>query len=240
MVHIAVIDNKGDQMWNDIQTGNDGMSDHWNRQPGQKLNLITYTNADEVELFVNGKSVGVKQNNKQNPKERNQIRWNDVVYQDGSCEAVAINYVETFAGETPAYQGAKRPKIVARHKIETSGKAVRLVAEIDNPQWKADGMDLQHVRVYAVDAKGRRAYTAQQELTFQLAAPRRGGGGEATLQAVSSGNHDSDELNNVSTRCLYNGSVLAILRAGHQPGPLTLTVTAPGFKPLNVNLTLKP
>ena len=236
MVHIAVIDKKGDQMWNGVQTGNDGMSDHWNRQSGQKLNLITYTNADEVELFVNGKSVGVKQNNKQNPKERNQIRWNDVVYQDGSCEAVAVNYVDNG-------KGVKRPRIVARHKIETTGPAVRLVAETDNPQWRADGIDLQHVRIYAVDAKGRRACTAQHELTFQL-SPAKGKNAnpqtDATLVAVSSGNHNSDELNTVPVRCLYNGSALAILRAGMIPGPTDLTITAPGLKPLTLHLTLKP
>ena len=41
MVHIAVIDSKGDMMWNGVQTGNDGMSDHWNRQPGKNVQIIT-------------------------------------------------------------------------------------------------------------------------------------------------------------------------------------------------------
>ena len=54
LVHISVIEKKEDIMWNGIQTGNDGMSDHWNRTPGKKLAITTYTNADEVELIVNG------------------------------------------------------------------------------------------------------------------------------------------------------------------------------------------
>lgn len=78
LVHIAVTESKGYVMRNGVQTGNDGQSDHWNRTPGQVLELTTYTNADEVELFVNGKSLGVKQNDKKSAKMRNQIRWKDV------------------------------------------------------------------------------------------------------------------------------------------------------------------
>ena len=216
LVHIGVIDSKGDQMWNGIQTGNDGMSDHWNRKPGSKLEIITYTNADEVELFVNGKSQGVKQNDKKNPKTRNQIRWNDVPYEDGYCEAVARNYSPT-------------PAIVARHKIETTGEAVRLIAIPDNYEWKADGMDLQHVRVYAVDKKGRRVYNAQQELTFTVSDG-------AEIIAVSSGDHNSHELNATNKRRLYNGSALVILRAGKAAVKPVLTIEADGFKTVKTKL----
>lgn len=111
LVHIAVTESKGYVMWNGVQTGNDGQSDHWNRTPGQVLELTTYTNADEVELFVNGKSLGVKQNDKKSAKMRNQIRWKDVEYQDGNILAVART----------------NGKEVARHKVETTGKAVKLV-----------------------------------------------------------------------------------------------------------------
>ena len=214
VVHIAVIDNKGDQMWNGVQTGNDGMSDHWNRKPGTKLQMVTYTNADEVELIVNGKSLGTKKNDKTNAKMRNQIRWNDVEYQDGYAEAVAKT----------------NGKVVARHRVETAGEAVRLIAVPDNPSWKADGMDLQHVRVYAVDKKGRRAYNAQQELTFTVE-------GDARIVAVSSGDHNSDELNVTDHRKLYNGSALVILRAGKTPGNITLTTNANGFKAVKTKFT---
>ena len=154
VVHIGIIDKKGDQMWNGVQTGNDGMSDHWNRMEGSKLSLITYTNAEEVELVVNGKSIGKKQNTRE-PKMRNQIRWNDVPYTKGYVEAIARN-----AG-----------KIVARHRIETTGEACRLTAQADNPAWKADGLDLQHVRIEAVDKKGRRVQVAQGEVTFTVEGP---------------------------------------------------------------------
>ncbi|MBQ0074397.1 MAG: DUF4982 domain-containing protein [Prevotella sp.] len=213
MVHIAVTDTKGDMMWNGVQTGNDGQSDHWNRKPGSKLDITTYTNADEVELFVNGKSQGVMKNDKSSPKMRNQIRWKGIEYQDGNCEAVARN----------------NGKIVARHKIETTGKAVALKIEADNAAWKADGMDLQHLRISAVDSKGRRVHTAAADIKFNVS-------GDAVLQAVSSGNQESDELNVVDHRALYKGSCLAIIRAGEKPSTVTVTATADGLKAAKITL----
>ena len=213
LVHIAVIDKKGDMMWNGVQTGNDGMSDHWNRQQGSKVTLITYTNADEVEVFVNGKSMGTKQNDKKNAKTRNQIRWENIPYANGYCEAVAKN----------------NGKIVARHKIETTGEAVKLVAIPDNNQWKADGTDLQHIRVYAVDKKGRRVYHAQQQLTFSISEG-------AEIVAVSNGDQKSNELNVTNKRSLYNGSTLVILRAGRKTSKPVLTIEADGFKTVKTKL----
>lgn len=216
LVHIAVTDSKGDMMWNGVQTGNDGQSDHWNRKPGEKYDLTTYTNADEVELIVNGKSCGTKQNDKASAKMRNQIRWKDVEYQDGYCEAVART-----AG-----------KVVARHRIETTGKPVALRIEADNAAWKADGTDLQHLRIYAVDSKGRRVQTASGDVKVSVNSKN------ATLVAMSSGDNKSDELNNTDHRRLYKGAVLAILRAGLDGGETTVTATCDGMKPAKIKLSV--
>jgi beta-galactosidase len=196
-------------MWNGVQTGNDGMSDHWNRRQGDTLELVTYTNADAVELLINGKSLGTKKNAKDNPKERNQIRWKNVVYQPGYVEARAY------------CAGVKGPEAI--HRIETTGEAVRLVAVPDNNHWQADGMDLQHVRIHAVDKKGRRVYQAQQGLSFSVE-------GDARIVAVSNGDQNSDELNVTDHRRLYNGSALVILRAGKKAGKITLTTSCEGMK----------
>ena len=217
LVHIAIIDNKAEAiMWNGINTANDGMSDHWNRKPGTKLNLITYTNADEVELLLNGKSLGRKQNPKNDPKQRNQIRWNDIPYADGKLEAVAY-----AAG-----------KAVATHCIETAGKAVKLIATPEDNTWQADGTDLMHVRIHAVDSKGRRVPMAQDELHFAVE-------GDATIVAVSSGDHNSDELNVTDHRRLWNGSALVILRAGKSPSKVMLKTSADGYKTVATKLETK-
>ena len=216
VVHIAVIDRKGDIMWNGVQTGNDGMSDHWNRAEGSKLSLITYTNADEVELVLNGRSLGTKQNPVDNPRLRNQIRWDGIAYQPGRLEAIART----------------GGKVVARHRIETTGPAVRLIAEPDNDQWHADGIDLQHVRIVAVDSKGRRVQTTDQEVTFAVE-------GAASIVGVINGDINSDELTVGTTRRLYNGTCTVILRSTREAGDVVLSASAPGMKAVKLKLQTK-
>ena len=218
MVHIAVVDKKGDQMWNGVQTGSDGMSDHWNRSDGERLTVVTYTNAEEVELLLNGKSLGKQANNVNNPKLRNQIRWNDVTYQPGTLEAIARS----------------GGKIVARHKIETTGDAVRLTAvadknvgkkQADGDAWKADGYDLLHVTVAAVDKKGRVAPQAADPVSFSVE-------GDARIVGVINGDINSNEMTTGSQRRLWMGQCTVILRAGKTPGKVVLKASAPGLKPV--------
>lgn len=206
VVHIGIVDSDDNTVWNDVKVGTQRMSDHWNRKAGSSMSLYTYTNADEVELFVNGKSIGVKQNT-MNPKQRNKLKWDGVGYEPGYIEAVA----------------RKGGKVVARHKIETTTEAVAMRASADNAEWKADGMDLQHVRVVAVDKKGRRVQGARNKLTFAVDGP-------AEIVGVINGDITSDELTVGNTRSLYNGTATVILRSKGEPGKVTLTATTAGLK----------
>ena len=216
LVHIAVIEDKSDDMmWNGVQTGDDRLSEIWNREEGSKVNLLVYTNADEVELLLNGKSLGRKENPKDS-KKRNKIEWPNVIYNSGKLQAVAY----------------KNGKAVARHQLETTGKAVKLIAEPDNSNWKADGQDLQHIRITAVDAKGRRVLLAADELRFSV-------DGDAHIVAVSNGDITSDELNVTDHRRLWQGSALVILRAGQSPSRITLHTTSQNFKPVITKLETK-
>jgi len=215
MVHLSIVDDVADNTeWNGIKFGGERYSDHWNRRPGSRLTVYAYSNADEVELLVNGKSLGKRANSK-DPKTRNKMKWDGVAYADGYAEAVAW----------------KGGKVVARHRIETAGEAKKLQLTADPIHWKADGTDLMHVRVHAVDGKGRRAYGAQDELEFSVS-------GDARIVAVSNGDMQSDELNAVTKRSLYNGSALVIVRAGRQAGPVELTVkpTSGKLKPARLKL----
>ena len=226
VVHIGVVDRKGDIMWNGIQTGNDGMSDHWNRNPmgpmsPTSLSLVVFTNADEVELLLNGRSLGTKQNPVDNPKMRNQLHWDNVEYQPGRLVAIART----------------NGKEVARHQIETTTEAVKLTANADNDTWKADGMDLQHITVTALDKKGRLVQTTDEEVTFSV-------DGEAQIVGVINGDINSNELTTSpngecreATRRLFNGNCTVILRSTRQPGNVVLTATAPGMKPVKLKLS---
>ena len=212
-VHIGIIEKAGGNVqWNGINVSAGKLSENWNREAGEKVSLYTYTNGDEVELFLNGKSLGVKKNSDA-PKLRARIKWDGIAYAPGTLLAVA----------------RKNGKVVARHQIETTGEAVALKMVPDAETWHADGQDLMHVRVYAVDKKGRRVMdlkdkNAFSKLTFTVK-------GDADIVAVDNGNINSDELhvgkkqlNKTAERALYQGSALVILRAGTQPSKVELIV----------------
>ena len=213
VVHIAVTEKAGeDIMWNGIQTGNASLSENWNRPEGSKVNLIIYNNAEEVELRLNGKSLG-RRENPRDPKLRNQLRWNDVPYKAGRLEAIAY----------------RQGKAVARHTLETTGKAVKLIVTPDNSSWKADGEDLQHLRIHAVDSKGRRVLSAADDLRFEVE-------GDARIVAVTNGDIASEELNVTDHRRLWKGSAMVILRAGTKPSNVTLKTLSDHYKPIITKL----
>lgn len=137
VVHIGIIEKSGGNIqWNGINVSAGKLSENWNREADEQVSLYTYTNGDEVELFLNGKSLGVKKNSN-DPKLRARIKWDNIAYAPGALLAVA----------------RKNGKMVARHLIETTGEAVALKLVPDMETWHADGKDLMHVRIYAVDKR---------------------------------------------------------------------------------------
>ena len=227
-VHIGVIEKSGGNIqWNGINVSAGKLSENWNREAGEMVSLYTYTNGDEVELFLNGKSLGVKKNSN-DPKLRARIKWDNIAYAPGTLVAVA----------------KKNGKVVARHQIETTGEAVALKLVPDVETWHADGKDLMHVRIYAVDKKGRRVLNmkdakAFDKLTFQVK-------GDANIVAVDNGNISSDELHIGKTqlektiqRNLFQGSALVILRAGNKPGKIELSVAGEKMKARKLVLNTK-
>ena len=227
-VHIGVIEKSGGNIqWNGINVSAGKLSENWNREAGENVSLYTYTNGDEVELFLNGKSLGVKKNSN-DPKLRARIKWDNIAYAPGTLVAVA----------------KKNGKVVARHQIETTGEAVALKLVPDVETWHADGKDLMHVRIYAVDKKGRRVLNVKDakafdKLTFQVK-------GDANIVAVDNGNIASDELHIGKTqleksiqRNLFQGSALVILRAGDKPGKIELSVAGEKMKAKKLVLNTK-
>ena len=227
-VHIGVIEKSGGNIqWNGINVSAGKLSENWNREAGEKVSLYTYTNGDEVELFLNGKSLGVKKNSN-DPKLRARIKWDNIAYAPGTLVAVA----------------KKNGKVVARHQIETTGEAVALKLVPDVETWHADGKDLMHVRIYAVDKKGRRVVNVKDakafdKLTFTVK-------GDANIVAVDNGNIASDELHIGKTqlektiqRNLFQGSALVILRSGDKPGKIELSVAGEKMKAKKLVLNTK-
>lgn len=228
VVHIGVYDGEGETVnWNDVKVGKANLSECWNFADGSRQNLYTFTNADEVELLLNGKSLGTKQNDKANPDHRNMILWNDIDYGKGGT-LVAIARTDG--------------KEVARHQLQTTGKAVALKVEAEVlgpegstftlPDWKADGMDLQYLTVRAVDSKGRTVMADTSMVDIEVT-------GAAQLVAIDNGDHYTNELftPDIVAKRLYQGTLQVIVRSRrNEPGKVTVKATAPGLKASKINL----
>lgn len=223
-VHIAVIESEDATVWNDVKVGTGTLTDHWNRRPGSLLRMLTYTNGDEVELCVNGRSIGRLPNPVDDIESRNIIRWDSVPYMPGYVEAIA-------------YKDGRK---VAVHRVETAGDAVCLVAEFEDDGIfdygmcpKAPGGRLRHVSVRAVDSKGRTVPAESNLLTFTLT----GGGEDDEILGLINGDMTSGEIFTPAhpregQRRLYLGRASAIIRSFPSDGdaPLELTVSAPGLQ----------
>ena len=223
VVHLAVLESEKSEMWNGVKMGNDRMTENWNRAENSRANIYVYTNGDEVELLLNGKSLGRKKNPVDDAKLRNQIRWGEIDYRPGKLEAVAY----------------KNGKAVARHSLETTGQPVRILVEPDLPSttsredfWHADGLDLQHVKLTAVDKKGRRCLGYDDELSFELT-------GDARIVAVTNGDITTDEIATEPHIRLWQGQAMVILRSGRHPSKITLTTKSKTFKDIITKLETK-
>ena len=194
LVHIAILeDSNADMMWNGVQTAN--------RIKEVYKQIIR--EAHQKGIYVFGATITPFKGN-------------------GYYSADHEKGRSTLKGKLEAV-GYINNKVVTRHALETSGKPVRIIAEPDNLHWKADGLDLQHVRLTAVDSKGRRIRTYNDELTFEVE-------GDAKIVAVTNGDITSDELNTTNHRRLWQGSAMVILRAGKTPSKITLKTKPGTFK----------
>lgn len=225
LVHIGIIESNEEREWNDVAVGTMCLSENWNRNPGDGVSLYTFTNGDFVELYVNGKSFGKQKNDKTDSNKRNRILWENIPYAKGKIMAVAYDS-----------EGEK----VAEHEINTAEEASKLKVKTDNLSWKADGYDLQHVEVSAIDKKGVLNPTASDLLTFEVEGP-------AEIIGVINGDMTSDELftpeaysmGKKASRSLYQGKATVILRSSKTPAPVKLKIFSDKYTDKSVVLTLE-
>ena len=230
VVRIGVVDGKGESLeWNDVKVGQEKINQNWNQKEGSHPNVFTYTNAEEVELLYNGKSLGVQKNDTTDVVKRNIILWSGIDYGTGG-KLTAI-----------ARTGGKE---VARNEIETTGKAVALKIVEESillpwesskniPAWAADGMTLKYLNIYAVDAKGRIVPNATDEVSVKV-------DGAATFVALDNADHYTDELFlDVTKKKMQIGYMQCILRSTRQAGKVTFTATSPTLKGAKLTLVTK-
>ena len=174
----------------------------WPGRKGQVTPVYCYTDGVEGELFVNGKSQGRVHKNKAERLDRYRLRWNDVKYEPGEIRVVAYDE-----------QGNKIGEDVRR----TAGKPVKLVAQTETREHKADGEDLIYVRVAVEDKNGVPVPTCQEQLTFSVT-------GEARFEAACNGDATSLESFRQPRMKLFNGELVVVLRPTTKAGQATLTI----------------
>jgi beta-galactosidase len=165
---------------------------------GQAVKVMVYSNADSVEVFLNGKSQG----SKTMTATTGHLQWS-VPFATGTLEARAT----------------KGGVVVASDKVQTAGPAIGLVLTVDRPSTAADGRDLAFVEVDVVDAQGVVVPQASNSITFAIRGP-------GTIVGVDNGDSTSHESYKGTSRSAFSGKALAIIQSTMTPGTVTLTATS--------------
>ena len=194
------------EVWNDQKVGQRHFLSDWNRDGGEYA-VTAFSNAEEVELRVNGRSFG----------RASVSRKRDATY--GTATWAAVPYGAGGALEAVAYRGGQA---VATDVIRTAGAVTRLAVEAEGRDFRADGKDLLCVNVRAVDEKGVFNPTATNEISVSVS-------GAARLLALDNGNHYTDRTFDGLTVPLYRGTAQIILRATRTPGDVCVRVATPGL-----------
>jgi beta-galactosidase len=186
---------------------------HWNWDAGKKVDVWAYyNNADEVELFLNGKSIGIKTKT----GEDLHVSWN-LTYSPGTLKAVS----------------KKNGKIVLIKEIHTAGKPAKIELIADRSKITADGKDLSYVTVKILDAEGNLVPDAEDLVTFSLK-------GNGKIAGVDNGFQASLEPFKANYRKAFHGLCLAIVQANQTSGNIKLTATAAGLRSASLSIqTLK-
>jgi len=189
------------------------LAPHWNwpGREGQQIDVRCFSNCGEVELFLNGRSLGRK------PMSRySHLDW-QVVYAPGTLSA-------------RGYNGGRE---VISTGVVTTGAAARVRLTPDRPTLRADGEDAAVVTVAIEDAAGRVVPVADNEVVFTVSANGR-------ILGVGNGNPSSHEPDRANRRHVFNGLAQVIIQTTTQPGPLVLTAESPGLAPASLTLDVAP
>jgi len=191
------------------------ISPHWNwpEKIGKPIDVWVNSNADDVELFLNGKSLGKKV-----MPRNSHLQW-EVIYEPGTLEAI----------------GYKKGKKITS-KVETTGLVQNIILTPDKTILTADGKDATIINISFTDDKGREVPIADNMVKFYIT-------GDAKIIGVGNGDPSSHEPDKCADgmwqRSAFNGKCQVIIQAGKSKGNATLEAKANGLNTASVKLTLK-
>ncbi|OQP38776.1 glycoside hydrolase [Niastella yeongjuensis] len=182
---------------------------HWNWQSGREVDVWAYyNNADEVELYLNNRSLGIR---KKQPLDFH-VQWR-VKYEPGTLKAVS----------------RKNGKIVSTKTINTTGEPAKLEIVPDKRILHADGKDLSFITVRIVDKNGNLVPAADNKITIEIV-------GMGALAGMDNGYPASMESFKAASHKAYNGLCLAIIQSKAAAGSIQVKFTSPGLPPVNIVL----
>jgi beta-galactosidase len=185
---------------------------HWNWQPGQTVDMWAYyNNADEVELFINGKSQGVRQKG----EDDFHVMWR-VPFEPGTVKAVS----------------RRGGKVVCEQEIHTAGAPAQLRLTPDRSELQADGTDLSFLTVDVLDKDGNLCPDADNDVQFAVE-------GEAFIAGVDNGSPMSLERFKANHRKAFHGKCLVVVQNKGQQGRIVVKATSAGLKAAEAVLTVK-
>jgi beta-galactosidase len=175
---------------------------HWNFEgkEGEEIPVWVHSNLDEVELFLNGKSLG-----SQKTPHLGHLEWK-VKYKTGVIEA----------------RGSKDGRVVLTEKRETTGPEVSIRLTADRAVINADGEDVAILKVEVLDKEGRAVPTAGNLIGFKVS-------GAGALIGVGNGDPNCQESDKGAKRSLFNGLAQAIVQATKEPGEIHVEATKEGW-----------
>ncbi len=185
---------------------------YWDFNPGQKIDVCVCSNCPEVELFVNGKSMGRKQFDHQHGLEL-LANW-QVPYEAGTILAIAYDE-----------QGLE----VARQQHVSFGTGKSLVLTADKSSLQADGKDLCFLTIETVDENGNPVENAVDYVDVKVE-------GEGRLLGMDNGDSTDVDSYKCGTRKLFSGKLLAIVGSTTKAGSIRVTVTGEGLEPASLEL----
>ncbi|MDN5284893.1 MAG: hypothetical protein JWR38_1167 [Mucilaginibacter sp.] len=200
------------------QTDDKGIWSHkavqpvWNWQPGSKIRVDCYTNCQEVELFLNGKSLGKKSRGAST----------------GQIPSWAVDYEP---GEL-LVKGYNNGIEVSSNTIKTAGDAAQLKAIADETTFSSKTKGLSQVEIQITDNNGNLVFTADNEVKVSIT-------GFAELLGLESGSTSSHESYQADQRKAFHGKLLAYVQTTGKPGKIQVQFSATGLKPTSITLTVK-
>jgi beta-galactosidase len=203
---------------------------NWHGREGQIIPVLAYTNCDTVELFVNGKSYGIKV--QEFPRQGNSYAWNKYAkpYVNITTGDLHLSWDVAYEPGTIKAVGRKNGKQVIIDEIHTAGKPAALRITTDSARVAADGIDVALIHVDVVDANGNVVPDADNMLNFSVA-------GNGKLLGVDNGDERDDHSFKLPSRKAFNGHAYAVIQSTRRAGDIILTVKADGLNAVSTKIT---